>query len=664
MIQLTPDEIADVLLVKVSDQLWRSHGCREWWEGPQAYTAPDAHGARRPIVHLPGLRENLAQALYHNGLSADEHFERWNLCDDYVLGEIIHRTEITERGTPRVVPTVVNVLVERYFGAFRRLFGYQLGMWYSPYHINLIVGGRGSGKTLGLAIVAAIHCAITPGEDWLHVALIQDQANELVEKLKDMVFQQHYLSSGERCPRSFADAFLWKGGKAIITHPYTRIVFEDWNGPRGTEGNQILVRALEEERDAEKRRGKTVGAFSGDELMRTVANWETISKVADAVRGPNEYALASLSPEQRRRYLELTDAIKTLESQGRFEEAKPLLQERAAMQVEKSGRQLILGNSGAQEWVFAFEDEYRNNPRTARAWVVRASMYDNPNLTARDREMYEQRWAHNPEEREVEIMGARPVNLGGEISADLLRSAVRDYEDGLALAHHPAYGVTYWRRPPSPHRYYLVSADMGLDRLPRRNAPVITAWELNPNGGIDLAYFWWGSQKEATYNPFLDRFYEVITTYQAPDPTFWVYDSGGTQAGAFEVVRMRLNMGDRNRPFGYPMRLNASDKETAKKILLHALSNGLVRWPRIQGIISHLSNWNVAMDRNGEPQDIAMAVFMAVLRIQDFLLAPPAPIAKTTTPPQDPYRWFYNFVYPAFSEPAEPHPAWLNQVAA
>ena len=49
-------------------------------------------------------------------------------------------------------------------------------------------------------MIALLSEAINPGEDWLHVALIGDQANELYEKAVDYASKQAYLSNGEPRP--------------------------------------------------------------------------------------------------------------------------------------------------------------------------------------------------------------------------------------------------------------------------------------------------------------------------------------------------------------------------------------------------------------------------------------------------------------------------------
>ena len=410
----------------------------------------------------------------------------------------------------------------------------------------------------------------------------------------------------------------------MVSHPYPKLIFEPWDNDDAGEdergvplgGNTLTVRALGDERQSERRRGKTIGILSGDELFRELEQWETITKVADAIRGPNEYKLAKLSPEQKRKYLELTRRLRIAEERGDEERSLQLSRQREEFNVEKTGKMFIVGNSGAREWVYEFEDEYDDSPVEAKAWFIRVSMYDNPNLTAADRRGYEERWANNPEERDVELMGNRPVGLGGEIDPELLRSAIMQRPwYGTTYKTHRSHGILHYMRPPLPDHYYMIVGDLGLDRAPKRNAPCIMVWEFGLQGGMELVYFWWGWERKKTYNWFLQIFKECMDFYPVLDPSYWVYDSGGTQAGTFEVFRSYMGLEEGSDDiFGYPMRMLNIQKEIAKKLVIQALQNKWLRYPEIKAIIAQTSNWNLEMDRDGQPQDVTMVLFMSLMR--------------------------------------------------
>ena len=95
------------------------------------------------------------------------HLQRWGVTSDYVAGEYVHKEELTDTGLMRVVPTTVNILTERYFGAFRRLFGYQLGMVCTIDHSDNNRRGVVLEKLMSLSMIALLSEAINPGEDWL-----------------------------------------------------------------------------------------------------------------------------------------------------------------------------------------------------------------------------------------------------------------------------------------------------------------------------------------------------------------------------------------------------------------------------------------------------------------------------------------------------------------
>ena len=664
MLDLRPDEKADITLVKVVDAYWKATGHHGWWNGPNALTQPDQDGFQHPLLHFPKFQDHLGESLLNSGFSRNEtiaHLQRWGVTSDYVAGEYVHKEELTDTGLMRVVPTTVNILTERYFGAFRRLFGYQLGMWYAPYIIQIIIGARGCGKTDSLSMIALLSEAINPGEDWLHVALIGDQANELYEKAVDYASKQAYLSNGEPCPRTFADTFFWKDGNATIISPYPRIVFEPWDeddtgrdrSGKSLGGNTIHIRALNDERAAEKRRGKTIGRASADEVLREIEEWSTISKaLGDALRGPNEYKLAKLSSAKKQRYVELTHRLRIAEERKNDELAAKISSERASFGVEKSGIIICVGNAGEKEWPWEFQDEYQDNPRSARAWVAQITMYDNPNLTEADRKGYEDRWASDPEGREVELMGKRPVGLGGEIAPALLITARREYDDVTVLHHSGSYGAMHLSRPAKDGWYYMTVGDMGLDRAPRRNAPCIMTWGFDPiNGGMELVYFWWYWKRQNTYEQFLKEYRHCIETYPVLDSSYWCYDGGGQQKGTFEVFRsfMQLHPQGNDAPdsiFGYPMVMQNIQKEAAKKMLIQALTNRWVRWPHVEIIERQPSNWNLEMDRKGGAQDVTMCLFMSVIRAWNILNDPSLVREQTDTLPDG----FWN-PYAAIADP-------------
>lgn len=62
MIDLRPDEKADITLVKVVDAYWKATGYHGWWNGPNALTQPDEDGFQHPPAALsPSFKIILAR---------------------------------------------------------------------------------------------------------------------------------------------------------------------------------------------------------------------------------------------------------------------------------------------------------------------------------------------------------------------------------------------------------------------------------------------------------------------------------------------------------------------------------------------------------------------------------------------------------------------------
>ena len=149
-INLTESEWNVVTANKVVETFWFRNP-KGWWQGPDGVGAHPVLGVEVPYLHYPGIRDAMIAA----GVR-----EEYLPAGDWIMAEFIHESQM-----PRCAPVAINGFIDLFFGAHYTLFGHQLGMYYSPQRYNLIVGGRGSGKTVPAAIVMAIWTA-------LHLSLI------------------------------------------------------------------------------------------------------------------------------------------------------------------------------------------------------------------------------------------------------------------------------------------------------------------------------------------------------------------------------------------------------------------------------------------------------------------------------------------------------------
>ncbi len=162
-ISLTESEWNVVALQRVIETFWFKNP-KGWWDGPDGFGPHPLLGVQAPYLHYPGIRDAMIAA----GID-----DAYLPASDYILAEYVHHSQ-----KPRCVPVAINGFIELFFGVHYTLFGHQLGMYYSPQRYNIIVGGRGSGKTVPVAIIMAIWTALHPGEPWLHAALSLDQAKK------------------------------------------------------------------------------------------------------------------------------------------------------------------------------------------------------------------------------------------------------------------------------------------------------------------------------------------------------------------------------------------------------------------------------------------------------------------------------------------------------
>ena len=198
-----------------------------------------------------------------------------------------------------------------------------------------------------------------------------------------------------------------------------------------------------------------------------------------------------------------------------------------------------MGNAGEPEWVWEVMDLSEDDPRYG--WFIQVTMYDNIRLSPEDREALEEAWGTDPETRQVELLGRRPLGLGNEIDPELLTSAVRDNLGGQVLQEHRAYGAVHYAKQPIPGHYYVIAGDPGKGRLPQRNSWCVMVLDITANPA-EIVFFQMGNlgAKSKTYKPYLDAYKHAVKTYPVVSPADVIYDNGGQQSGMHEVILENL----------------------------------------------------------------------------------------------------------------------------
>jgi hypothetical protein len=479
---------------------------------------------------------------------------------------------------------------------------------------NFVADGIVVHNTVPSAIMMMIWTALHPGEPWLHVALSLDQAKKAYQVILDLAGRRHYRSDGTLTPRTFAEVFIQDRRE----FPQPDIYFRPWDEHDGGEvagkqmaGNVIMFRPLGDE-DLERLRSTEAGNASGDEVLREIADEKTIRHVRGCLRGLNPWLLAHLPNDRRQRIGQLQQLIGVANVRNDKAAIAACEAELANMGVARPKRFFGVGNAGEPEWVWEVMDLTEDDPHYA--WFIQVSMYDNIRLSPDDRAALEEAWGTDPETRQVELLGRRPLGLGTEIDPELLTSAVRHDLGGQVVQEHRAYGAVHYAKPPVPGHYHIIAGDPGKGRLPNRNAWCVMAMDITAHPA-EIVFFQMGNlgARSKTYKPYLDAYRHAVKTYAVVSPADVIYDNGGQQSGMHEVILEELKQDAGGETiYGNPQDLTNSMKYTAANWLIDLLRKGALVMPELRILIRQVSNWTLPDKKLA--QDAAMALFMIVYR--------------------------------------------------
>lgn len=182
-------------------------------------------------------------------------------------------------------------------------------------------------------------------------------------------------------------------------------------------------------------------------------------------------------------------------------------------------------------------------------------------------------------------------------------------------------GVTYYSKPPEANRLYMVFGDPGVDAAPKRNSPVLMCWDVTdfPVLPARLVCFYWGNG-DGKIGPFIYQLMNMINTYK---PMYMGIDSTGTQKNMNYLINeyaLKKNFEDNASYAGMP-NVAGLDFSGPKKIAyLHAtrllIEAKLLSWPKdIVGIRSQLTNYSYENDKK-IAQDIVATMSMSAHAIR------------------------------------------------
>lgn len=205
---------------------------------------------------------------------------------------------------------------------------------------------------------------------------------------------------------------------------------------------------------------------------------------------------------------------------------------------------------------------------------------------------------------------------------EMVQQYQREGKTGYKVEKLHGAGVTYYIKPKEDNRVYMVFGDPGTGGAPARNAPVLMCWDVTdfPNLPARLSAFYWGNG-EGKIGPFINQLMNFINIFQ---PVYAGIDSTGTQKNMnylineFALKKNYESRGDRIIPVNAIAGLDFSGPK--KVSYLHAarllIESNLLAWPKdIVGIRSQLSNYDFESDKK-IAQDIVATIAMSAHAIR------------------------------------------------
>jgi hypothetical protein len=222
---------------------------------------------------------------------------------------------------------------------------------------------------------------------------------------------------------------------------------------------------------------------------------------------------------------------------------------------------------------------------------------------------------------------------------DIVYKNVQDDIPGYHYEKMHGAGVTYYTLPPVPGHLYLGFGDPGVGTAPQRNAPVLMIWDVTnfPKIPAKLVAFYWGDGG-GKIAPFVERMLTFAETYT---PIRFYIDSTGPQKNSAQLInehifrkRFAIKKAETAEdalveesgyisPMGMVRGIHGMDfSGGGKSEYLVAcrlfIETGLLRWAKaITGIRSQLTNYDAERDKK-IAQDIVACMSMSAYGIRGF----------------------------------------------
>lgn len=456
-----------------------------------------------------------------------------------------------------------------------------------------VIGGFGTGKTMGIGMSAITWASVTRDFKFLNVAQKQYQAKQMYDFILSM-------ARGTR----FED-FIWEKPrkphpKLVIRYRIGKAVFES------------TLEFMSVDRDA-----TGILSWEGDWINIDEAGLlqnldEIITNIGSRMRG----------------------SIRGRERLGRFS---------------------MTSNSWENFYLWYYFDQAISDPENFLSIIVATK--HNRNVTSKQyarmlsRIPPEERLRFlngaRPEGKGIYFSREAIAGCEDMFIGEVAKQAFIEQQPGYDWVKITGAGVVVFGVPRINNQLYFVVGDPGTDKPPHRNSPVIMVWRVTdfPRRSAELVYFWWGNGN-GKIGPFVDKLLDLAEYYL---PVKIYIDSTGTQKNMMYLInehawrrRFRIS-GDElypdeagfESPLGSVRGIEGLDfSGNHKNVYLQAarllIENKLLMWPRdIVGIRAQLANYEIENDKK-IPQDIVATMAMASHAIRGYFHVDPEKLLEAT----------------------------------
>ena len=336
---------------------------------------------------------------------------------------------------------------------------------------------------------------------------------------------------------------------------------------------------------------------------------------------------------------------------------------------ERLGRFSMTSNSWDNFHLWYYFDNAVADPENFLSMVV--ATRQNQNVTPRqyarmlaripenDRERFLE--GSRPEGRSAYFKRSSVEACEDPYAGEIVKLKALAGEPGYAYTRMRGANVVHYQVPPKPRELYMLIGDPGTDGPPRRNAFVLGVWRVTrfPREAAELVSFVWVNG-DGRIQPFVEAMFDLADTFR---PVKIYVDSTGPQRNSAQLINEHLfaqrfqmevindlegSLGELKltetgfqSPLGVTRGIGGLDFSGGRKWeYLQAarlfIENQLFRWPRdISGIRAQLANYEPERDKR-IAQDIVVMLAMAAHAIRGYFHVDPVALMSQADQSSDP----------------------------